>query len=158
MSDLSDLRGIFADLLRWNAETGVLGIASFNPETGEREVQEILLGNTATFVLDLATRERGYGLIKIGQYDMQLKPVGSPPPPWPGDEDYKPAIGCWVWNPNLGELDLRPTRRSFGRPSPMSGTRPGLPRRPSMACNPWSGSSIASRSRSSRSARHSSGR
>jgi hypothetical protein len=106
MSDLSDLHGIFADSLRWNAETGTLGIGAFNPETGEREVREILLGNTATFVLDLATRERGYGLIKVGVYDMRLTPVGSPRPDWPGDEDYKPAIGCNLWNPTFGEVRL----------------------------------------------------
>jgi hypothetical protein len=110
MSDLSDLHGIFPDSLRWNAETGV-GV--FNPETGEREVREILLGNVATFVVDLATRERGYGLIKVGTYDMQLAPVGSPAPPWPGDDDYKPAIGCWVWNPNLGELRLETNAAIF---------------------------------------------
>ena len=113
MSDLSDLHGIFPDSLRWNAETGVLGIAGFNPETGEREVQEILLGNTATFVLDLATRERGYGLIKVGLYDMRLTPVGSPPPPWPGDEEYKPALGCWLWNPTFGELRLETNAAIF---------------------------------------------
>jgi hypothetical protein len=106
MSDLSDLHGIFPDSLRWNAETGVLANSVFNPETGERELQEILLGNTATFVLDLATRERGYGLIKVGVYDMRLTPVGSPAPPLPDDEDYKPALGCWLWNPALGELRL----------------------------------------------------
>jgi hypothetical protein len=37
---------------------------------------------------------------------MKLTPVGSPPPPWPGDEEYKPAIGCWLWNPTFGELRL----------------------------------------------------
>ena len=105
MSDLSDLHGIFPDSLRWNAETGVLGIGAFNPETGEREVREILLGNTATFVMDLATRERGYGMIKVGVYDMRLTPVGSPRPDWPGEE-FKPAIGCWVWSPAFGELRL----------------------------------------------------
>ena len=113
MSDLSDLHGIFPNSLRWNAETGVLGISVFNPETGERELQEILLGNTATFVLDLATRERGYGLIKVGVYDMRLTPVGSPAPPWPGDEEYKPALGCWVWNPTLGELRLETNAAIF---------------------------------------------
>ena len=54
----------------------------------------------------MATRERGYGLIKTGVYEMKLTPVGSPPPPWPGDEEYKPAIGCWLWNPTFGELRL----------------------------------------------------
>jgi hypothetical protein len=108
MSDLSDLHGIFPNSLRWNAETGVLGVAVFNAETGEREVQEIQLGSaTATFAMDLATRERGYGMIKVGFYDMRLTPVGSPPPDWPGeDEGYKPALGCWLWNPALGDLRL----------------------------------------------------
>jgi hypothetical protein len=106
MSDLFDLHGIFPDSLRWNAETGVLGIGVFNPESGEREVQPVELGNTATFVMDLATRERGYGLIKVGVYDMKLSPVGSPAPAWPGDEEYRPAAACWLWNPTFGELRL----------------------------------------------------
>ena len=113
MSDLSDLHGIFPTSLRWNAETGVLGIAVYNAETGERELQEIELGQPATFAMDLATRERGYGLIKVGVYDMRLTPVGSPAPPWPGDEEYKPAIGCWVWNPTLGELRLETNAAIF---------------------------------------------
>jgi hypothetical protein len=106
MSDLSDLHGVYPTSLRWNAETGFLAISFFNAETGERELQEIELGKPATFALDLATRERGYGLIKTGVYEMMLTPVGSPPPPWPGDEEYKPAIGCWLWNPTFGELRL----------------------------------------------------
>ena len=113
MSDLSGLHGVFPNSLRWNAEIGVLGVAVFNVETGERELQEILLGNSATFVLDLATRERGYGLIKVGVYDMKLTPVGSPAPDWPGDEDYKPALGCWLWNPALGELRLETNAAIF---------------------------------------------
>jgi hypothetical protein len=106
MSDLSDLRGIYPTSLRWNAETGFLAVSAFNAETGERELQPIELGQSATFVLDLATRERGYGLIKSGVYDMKLSPVGSPPPPWPENEEYKPALGCWMWNPTFGELRL----------------------------------------------------
>jgi hypothetical protein len=113
MSDISDLHGVYPTSLRWNAETGVLGISVFNAETGERELQQIELGHPATFVLDLATRERGYGLIKSGVYDMKLTPVGSPPPPWLGDEEYKPAIGCWLWNPTFGELRLETNAKIF---------------------------------------------
>ena len=113
MSDLSDLHGIYPTSLRWNAETGFLAISVFNAETGERELQPIELGQPATFVLDLATRERGYGLIKAGVYDMRLTPVGSPPPPWPDDEEYKPALGCWCWNPTFGELRLETNATIF---------------------------------------------
>ena len=60
MSDLSDLHGIYPTSLRWNAETGFLAISVFNAEAGERELQQIGLGHPATFVLDLATRMRGY--------------------------------------------------------------------------------------------------
>ena len=60
MSDLSDLHGIYPTSLRWNAESGFLAVSAFNAETGERELQQIELGQAATFVLDLATRERGY--------------------------------------------------------------------------------------------------
>ena len=113
MSDISDLHGVYPTSLRWNAETGVLGISVFNAETGERELQQIELGQPATFVLDLATRERGYGLIKSGVYVMELTPVSSPPPPWPGDEEYKPALGCWAWNPTFGELRLETNAAIF---------------------------------------------
>jgi hypothetical protein len=106
MSDLSDLHGIYPTSLRWNAESGFLAVSAFNAETGERELLEIELGKPATFALDLATRERGYGLIKTGVYEMKLTPVGSPAPPWPGDVEFKPAIGCWLWNPTIGELRL----------------------------------------------------
>jgi hypothetical protein len=113
MSDLSDLHGIFPASIRWNAESGFLAVSAFNGETGERELQPIELGQAATFVLDLATRERGYGLIKSGVYDMTLSPVGSPPPPWPENEEYKPALGCWMWNPEYGELRLETNAAMF---------------------------------------------
>ncbi len=159
MSDLSDLHGVYPTSLRWNAESGFLAISVFNAETGERELQEIELGQPATFALDLATRERGYGLIKTGVYDMKLTPVGSPPPPWPGDEEYKPALGCWVWNPTFGELRLETNAAIFRQAvASCMGPVPGSNRRPRRACNPSSASSIASRSRSRRSIRRSSGR
>jgi hypothetical protein len=113
MSDLSDLRGIYPTSLRWNAESGFLAISPFYAETGERGLQQVELGQPATFVLDLATRERGYGLIKSGVYEMNLTPVSSPPPPWPGEEEYKPALGCWAWNPTFGELRLETNAAIF---------------------------------------------
>jgi hypothetical protein len=69
MSDISDLHGVYPTSLRWNAEIGILAFSVFNAETGERELREIELGQPATFALDLATRERGYGLIKTGVYN-----------------------------------------------------------------------------------------
>ena len=113
MSDLSDLHGIYPTSLRWNAESGFLAVSGFNGETAERELRQIELGQAATFVLDLATRERGYGLIKSGVYDMQLSPVGSPPPPRPDDLEFKPAVGCWLWNPNVGEVRLETNATLF---------------------------------------------
>jgi hypothetical protein len=113
MSDLSDLHGTFPTSVRWNAEDGFLAIYVFNSEIGERELREIELGSPATFVLDLATRERGYGLIKSGVYDMKLSPVGSPAPPCPDNADYKPAFGCWLWNPECGELRLETNAMIF---------------------------------------------
>jgi hypothetical protein len=106
-TDITDLHGVYATPLRWNAETGVLGYGAYNDATGEREIIEIELGSsTAKFVMDLATRERGYGLIRSGLYDMRLSPVGAPAREWPDDNDFKPAIGCWLWNPPIGELRL----------------------------------------------------
>jgi hypothetical protein len=61
----------------------------------------------------MATRERGYGLIKTGVYDMKLTPVSSPAPTWPGDAEFKPALGCWLWNPTYGELRLETNAAIF---------------------------------------------
>ena len=44
---------------------------------------------------------------------MRLTPVNSPAPPWPGDDEFKPAIGCWLWNPILGELKLETNGAMF---------------------------------------------
>jgi hypothetical protein len=114
MSDISDLRGVFPTPLRWNAEAGVLGYGTYDGATGERGVEEIELGSPeAKFVMDYACRERGYGLIRVGLYDMRLGPIGSPPPEWPGDPDFKPAIGVWMWNPSCGELRLETNGAMF---------------------------------------------
>jgi hypothetical protein len=114
MSDLSDLHGIYPNSLRWNAETGVLAISAFDPKSGERELKPIEFGQPATFALDMATRERGYGRIRVGEYDMRLTPVGSPAPPWPGDgEEYKPAIGVWGWSPQHGEVRIETNAALF---------------------------------------------
>jgi hypothetical protein len=59
MSDLSDLQGVFPVSIRWNAEEGYLTYSTLDSETGERKLEMIELGQEATFVLDLATRERG---------------------------------------------------------------------------------------------------
>src|SRR5262249_42101783 len=100
MSDLADLHGQHAPPLRWNAELGVLGYGYYDERSGERVVKEIELGSSlGTFVMDLATRERGYGLIRTNVFDMRLTPVNSPPPPWPDEEGFKAAIGVWMWNP-----------------------------------------------------------
>ena len=113
MSDLSGLHGVFPSSIRWNAEDGFLGVSTYNPETGERELKEIELGKPATFVMDMATRERGYGQIRAGVYDMRLTPVGATPPPWPDDDEFKPALGCWFWNPTFGELRLETNAAIF---------------------------------------------
>ena len=52
--------------------------------------------------MDMATRERGYGLIRAGVYGMRLTAVGSPLPPWP-EMVSQAGAGCWVWNPTFGE-------------------------------------------------------
>jgi hypothetical protein len=114
MSDINDLHGVYATPLRWNAEAGVLGYGCYDETTGERTVKEIELGSPeARFVMDLATRERGYGMIRVGVCDFRLTPVGSTPPPWPGDDDFKQAIGCFLWNPFLGEVRLETNRAIF---------------------------------------------
>jgi hypothetical protein len=115
-SDISDLRGVFPTTFRWNAETGAPAHSAFDEVTGERPLIEIELGSSrAKFAMDLATRERGYGLIRTGLYDMRLSAVGTPAPDWPGDEDFKPAIGVWLWNPPLGELRLESNQATVVR-------------------------------------------
>jgi hypothetical protein len=108
MSDLDGLHGVFPPSLRFNSKTGILGVSAFNSEIGERELQEIELGSKlAMFAMDMATRMRGYGLKKVGVYDMRLTPVGSPLPEWPGDgSEFKAAVGCWLWSPIFGEVRL----------------------------------------------------
>jgi hypothetical protein len=113
MSDLSDLHGVFPTSFRWNSEEGFSSVSTYNLETGEREQRPIVFGREATFAMDLLTRERGYGLIRVGVYDMRFTPVGTPAPPWPEDEDFKPALGCWLWNPQLGELRLETNASIF---------------------------------------------
>ena len=113
MSDLDENYTEFPNSLRWNAEAGILSVSIYDLEAGGRELKEILLGAPATFVLDLATRERGYGLIRVGVFDMRLSPVGAPLPPRPTDDGYKGAIGCWLWNPEFGELRLEATATLF---------------------------------------------
>jgi hypothetical protein len=116
MSDISDLHGVYATPLRWKAEAGILGYDYYDETTGERAFKEIELGSLrAQFAMDLATRERGYGLIRKNVYDMRLTPVNSPPPPWPDDEDFKVAIGVWMWNPALGEVRLETNGSMFLR-------------------------------------------
>jgi hypothetical protein len=112
--DLSDLHGTFPTPLRWSAENGVLGFGAYDSLTGDRTIEPIELGSElAKVIVDTLTRERGYGLIRKGLYDMRLTPVGSPPPEWPGDDDFKPAVGCWLWNPMLGELRLETNAAIF---------------------------------------------
>jgi hypothetical protein len=105
MSDISDLHGVYAIPLRWNPEEGTLGRAVYDPDTGDRTLDLIELGSAAAkFAADYGCRERGYGKIKSGLYDMRLTAVGSPPPAWPEDDDFKAAVGWWVWNPVYLEL------------------------------------------------------
>jgi hypothetical protein len=112
--DLGDLRGVFPTPLRWSATNGVLGYSVYDGLSGERTIEPIELGSEkAKFVLDFSTRERGYGMIRKGVYDMRLTPVGSPPPEWPNDPDFKPAVGMWMWNPPLGELRLETNGTTF---------------------------------------------
>jgi hypothetical protein len=105
LSDLDGLPGIYAPSLRWNAAVEIhnLGFSVYDPQTGERGLQPIELGPQATFALDLLTRERGLGKIKVGLFEKLLTPVGSPLPPLPDDPELKPMFAAWVWNPTLGE-------------------------------------------------------
>jgi hypothetical protein len=123
MSDLSDLQGVPPSSLRWNAnaDAGELLVVITN-EAFEREPQPIPLNTaSATFVMDMATRERGYGLIAAGIYRMVLTPVGSPPPALPEPITqganvlpFKPTLGVFVWNPIFDELRLE-TNASYFR-------------------------------------------
>jgi hypothetical protein len=104
MSDLSDLHKIYPPAFRWITDQGFPAVSKYNPETGERGLQEIGFGQPSRLVVDLLTRERGYVKIKPGVFEELLTSVGSPPPPWPNDEDFKPAIACWVYGPQFGEM------------------------------------------------------
>ena len=112
-SDLEGLHEIIPPSLRWNAEAGILGYSIYDPAEGERGVEEIELGSPmAKFAFDLDTRSRGYGLVRSGLFDMKLTPANTPFPDFPSD-DYKPAIGVWVWNPPLGEVRIETNGTMF---------------------------------------------
>jgi hypothetical protein len=100
-----DLVGARPTSIRWNSEEGTLAYSSFNEDEGAFSLQSIELGADATFALDLATISRGYGLVRVGVFDMRLTPVGTAPPAFPGD-DYKRAIGVNMWNPQLGDCRI----------------------------------------------------
>ena len=97
MSDFDGDYTEFPNSLRWNAEAGTLSVSAYDLEAGERVLKEIPLGPRATFVMDLLTRARGWGLIRVGTFDMRLSPVSAPLPPRPDDEGFKPAIGVTLW-------------------------------------------------------------
>ena len=111
MTDLSDLAGVFPSALRWNSEAGELIVIAVD-EAFEREPRLIELDTSAaTFAMDMATRQRGYGLIITGFYKMVMTPVGSPPPAVPEpikqggrDLQFKAALSVFLWNPIFGEL------------------------------------------------------
>jgi hypothetical protein len=66
--------------------------------------------------MDLATRERGYGLVRKGFFDMRLTPVGTPVPEYPGAESgFKPAVGCNLWNPTFGAIRVETNAQIFRR-------------------------------------------
>jgi hypothetical protein len=105
MSDLSDLEGVFGSSIRWNSEGGELSADVLN-KVLEREPHLIELGSqSATFVADMSTRERGYGMVAVGVFDFVMTPVGSPPPERPSPE-HKPALGFYLWNPVIGEVKM----------------------------------------------------
>jgi hypothetical protein len=106
-TDLQGLHGIHRPSLRWAAELGTLGRSIYDAATGDRSIEVIDLGSpAATLAMDYGCRERGYGRIRTGDYSMILTPAGSPLPPWPGDDEYKAAVGVFLWNPSLGEVRL----------------------------------------------------
>jgi hypothetical protein len=106
--------------MRWNSEAGELVVVTLN-DVFEREPRLVELNTPqATFAWDMATRERGYGLIMTGFYKMALSPVGSVPPTFPEpvssggkNYDYKPAVGMWVWNPAFGLLRVETNAAYF---------------------------------------------
>ncbi len=116
MSDLSIFMVLIRFSVRWNcAETGFLRSRSSTRRPVSASCSKSNLASRLRSPLTWLHGERGYGLIKSGVYDMKLTPVGRPPPPWPGDEEYKPALGCWTWNRNLGELRLETNSVIFQR-------------------------------------------
>jgi hypothetical protein len=114
LSDLGEHSGDYPKAARWNAEHGGLAVSSFNIETGQRELQPVAFGCAeSTFVLDLGRRMRGFSMYRPGVYDARLTPVGSPPPEWPNDPDFKPCVSCLAWNPHFGEVRFETNANLF---------------------------------------------
>ena len=112
MSDVSDLHGIFPTLAAVECRRRV---PCDRPSTRRPASAHYLKSNSVSRRRLSSTwrrRSRGYGLIKTGLFDMQLTPVGSPAPSWPGGE-YKPAVGMWAWHPTYGEVRIETNAAIF---------------------------------------------
>jgi hypothetical protein len=102
MQDLQDLgnASLYPESLRHNAMTGKLTISRFDPATWSRVRDEV--DPPSTWVVDMLTRQRGYGLVTDSKFDMRLTSVGALPPPAPEDQRYKPTVGMLMWSETYG--------------------------------------------------------
>jgi hypothetical protein len=103
MSDYDDLELTYKPWLRWSSEFGVLGRSTISAED-ERGMASLGLGtNDAKWAFDMSRRMRGYGKFRKGSREVALTPVGTPPPKWNGDKDWKPTLSIPCYHPQYGE-------------------------------------------------------
>jgi hypothetical protein len=98
--DVLDHRSIRPSTYRLNAVTGiqfistVVGLTRFDtPVEPGLEV-----------IADTLTRKVGYGRTGEHVFDFRMEHVGSPPPPAPEEEEFKPAVS-WVWSTPAGLVE-----------------------------------------------------
>jgi hypothetical protein len=103
-----ELEGTYPPNQRWNAEKGGWSRHAFDSETGE-QTSLIRIGTRQGW--DMPTREWGYARYRVGERDVVLSPVGTPPPPRPSLE-HKPCIAINVWSPLLGEMRLEVAQKT----------------------------------------------
>jgi hypothetical protein len=98
--DVLDHRSIRPSTYRLNAVIGdqyiitIVGLTRFDtPVEPDNEV-----------VADMLTRKIGYGRTGEHLFDFRMEYVGSPPPPAPEEDEFKPAVS-WTWSTPAGQVE-----------------------------------------------------
>jgi hypothetical protein len=109
-AELYELEGDFPPSVFLSPQKKLFGVRDFLPDQGCVGLIEIEPGNEdAMFVVDWATRQHGFIMIKKGIYAALLVSVSEPLPEIPADQprkDYKIASAYDAWSPRFGDVRI----------------------------------------------------